>query len=249
MKALVRTITLILFLSIGAYSFAGKPPIKLGDVSKQDIEMTVYDADPNADAVILCDYGYLTFSYNIKEGQWENQLKRICRIKILNDDGYEWATEQISLYDDNNTEQSISGIKGFTYNIENGKVQKTKLSKDDIFKEKTSKNYNRVKFTMPNVKEGSVVEFSYTVFSNYITILDQWQFQRSIPVKWSEYKVCIPEYLTYLKNSQGYGSFYKYETTSKSQTLSWTSTERATVSLQGSTRPLRLKIAFAIVMM
>lgn len=215
MKNQLRLITLIVLLTIYFNSIAQKPPIKLGNVTKQEIEMTVYEPDPDADAVVLCDYGILSFKFNLGENQWENNLKRICRIKIFNDDGYKWATEQVYLYDDNRIEQSISQIKGYTYNIENGKVVKTKLSKDNIFSEKSSKFYKRAKFTLPNVKEGSVIEFSYSVNSNYLSVLDKWQFQKSIPVKWSEYLVNIPEYLTYLKNSQGFGSFHKYETNSR----------------------------------
>ena len=219
----------LLVLSVNAQ----KPPIKFGDVSKQEIEMQEYDLNPDADAVILCDYGYLEFNYNLQNG-WENRLKRICRIKIFNDDGYNWATEQISLYDDNNVEQSISQIKGCTYNIENGKIIKTKLGKDDIFSEKASKYYKREKFTLPNVKEGSVIEFSYTITSNYLTILDRWKFQRTIPVKWSEYRVNIPEYFTYLKNSQGFASFHKFETSSRARSINWTENHRGYTNLQSS---------------
>lgn len=230
---LTSRVSLLLFF-ICSFSFAQKPPIKLGDVSKSDIEMKIYEPDQSADAVVLCDYGYLSFKYNITEGQWENTLKRICRIKILNNDGYKWATERISLYDNNKIEQSISGIKGFSYNIENGKIQKTKLSKDNIFIEKSSTYYKRAKFTMPNVKEGSVIEFSYTILSNYLTTLDSWRFQKSIPVKWSEYIVNIPEYLTYLNNSQGFEPFHKFENSSKYRTINWTSTQRASNTLYSS---------------
>ncbi len=227
MKTIPKPLTLFILLLISSLSFAEKPPIKLGNVSKEEVEMTVYEANPDADAVVLCDYGVLSFTYNVNEGQWENNLKRICRIKIFNDDGYKWATEQVSLYDDNKIEQSISQIKGYTYTIENGKVVKTKLGKDGIFKEKTSKNYKRTKFTLPNVKEGSVIEFSYTINSNYLTILNSWYFQKSIPVKWSEYIVSIPEYLTYLKNSQGFESFHIFETNDVLKSISWSNTQRA----------------------
>ena len=232
----LRFIAFIAILLFSFNSFAAKPPIKFGEVPKQDVEMTSYENDPDADAVVLCDYGILSFDFNTNEGQWENRLKRICRIKIFNDDGYKWATEKISLYDNNKLEQSISQIKGITYNIENGKLQKSKLGKNNIFTEKTSKYYKRVKFTMPNVKEGSVIEFSYTIHSNYNTILDRWQFQKSIPVKWSEYIVSIPEYFTYLKNSQGFGSFHIYETDSRPKSISWTEITRATASLGSSTQ-------------
>jgi hypothetical protein len=223
---------ILLFLSFNV--LAQKPPIKLGDVSAEEVEMKVYEQDPDADAVVLCDYGYLSFSFDMNKGQWENQLQRICRIKIFNDDGYKWATQQVSLYDDNDTEQSIAQIKGYTYNMENGKVKETKLGKDNIFNEEATENYSKVKFTMPNVKEGSVIEFSYTVRSNYLTILDKWQFQKSIPVKHSEYIVCIPEYLTYIKNSQGFEPFYSYETDSRSRNISWTESTRADINVRAS---------------
>ncbi len=235
MKNYLKTAALIAFLTICIDSYADKPPIKLGNVSKQEIEMETYEADPDADAVVLCDYGYLTFSFNTTEGQWENHLKRICRIKIFNDNGYDWATESVLLYDDNNFEESVSQIKGFTYTLEDGKVVKSKLGKGDIFTEKTSKNYKRVKFTMPNAKEGSVIEFSYNVNSNYHTILDRWEFQKSIPVKWSEYIVSIPEYFTYLKNSTGFETYHTFETNSRPRNISWSQTTRANTSLHQST--------------
>lgn len=236
MKNYLKTTALIAILTICIDSYADKPPIKLGAVSKQEIEMKTYEADPDADAVVLCDYATLSFNFDTNERQWENSLKRICRIKIFNDDGYKWATESVLLYDDNNLEESISQIKGFTYTLENGKTIKTKLSKGDIFREKASKNYTRVKFTMPNVKEGSVIEFSYSVRSNYLTILKRWQFQKSIPVMWSEYIVSIPDYLTYLKNTTGFESFFIYETSSRSKSFTETQTTRAShSSLQGQT--------------
>ena len=225
--------SIILLIFISSQAFAQKAPIKFGDVSKEEIDMKSYEADPDADAVVLCDYGFLSFKYDMNKG-WKNELRRICRIKIFNDNGYKWATTQLSLYDDNNVEQSISQIKGYTYNIVKGKVEKTKLGKDNIFREKTSKNRYSVKFTLPNVKEGAIIEFSYSIHSNYITILDPWKFQWSIPVKWSEYLVQIPEYLTYIQNSQGYGRFYKYEADTRSNALIWTESTHSNINFNSS---------------
>lgn len=236
MKPLLNSIFFTLLFIVCTSVLAQKPPIKLGEVPKEDIEMTEYVLDPDAEAVILCDYGYLSFKFNSTEWQWERQLKRVCRIKILNDDGYKWAEESIGLYDNNNIEENISNIKGYTYNLENGKVQKQKLDKKNIFKEKTSKNYKKVKFTMPNVKEGSVVEFSYTISSNRLTILEPWYFQRSIPVKWSEYIISIPEFLTYIKNATGFEKFHKYTNTSRPKSINITTMHRAqTQGLSSST--------------
>ena len=237
MKALLNSILFTLLFIVYTSALAQKPPISLGDVPKEDVEMTEYALDPDAEAVILCDYGYLSFRFNSTDWAWQRELKRVCRIKILNDDGYKWAEESISLYDNNSIEENISSIKGYTYNLENGKVQKQKLDKKNIFKEKTSKNYKKVKFTMPNVKEGSVVEFSYTISSNYLSILEPWYFQRSIPVKWSEYIVNTPEFFTYLKNATGFEEFHEYTNTSRPKSINITTMERAQAQGFNSTAP------------
>jgi len=214
---------------------AEKPPIKLGDVSNEELKMEQYDLDPEAEAVILCDYGYRTWTFNTGEGEWKHELNRICRIKIFNDDGYDWATESVALYDNGDIKEDLFKLKGYTYNLENGKVVKTKLDKDNIFEEKTSDSYKRVKFTMPNVKEGSVIEFQYSISSNYHIILDSWYFQYPIPVKHSEYILSIPEYFRYVQNSTGFEKFALYETNTTPGRISWMTTTRPDVSLRGTT--------------
>lgn len=57
---------------------------------------------------------------------------------------------------------------------------------------------------MPNVKEGSVIEFEYIIKSPMIGSLRDWDFQTSIPVNYSEYKTFIPEYFIYKSNQKGF---------------------------------------------
>ena len=77
-------------------------------------------------------------------------------------------------------------VKGYTYNVVNGKVEKTKLGKDQIFKEDITDFSKRMKVTMPNVKAGSVIEISYTIISKLWAYLRDWNFQKDIPVLQSE---------------------------------------------------------------
>ena len=215
-------------------TYAQKMPIKFGEVDMEDLQMSKYDADPDAEAVVLCDFGTLNFRFDINEGQWLQEMKRTCRIKILTKDGYDFATVSKSLYNKgNNLKEELTQLKGFTYNMENGKLIKSKLEKENIFEEKTSEYYTSTKFTLPNVKEGSVIEFTYMISSNLITILDSWYFQRSIPIRWSEYYVTIPDYFTYMKNSAGFGSFFKYETSSKAGSITWTEIRRGDMGGRG----------------
>ena|GEM_PF-12433 len=92
--------------------------------------------------------------------------------------------------------------------MENGKIVKARLEKDAIFEEKVNENLNRKTFTMPALKEGSVIEYIYTVKSEFYYILPEWEFQRDIPVVWSEYRATVPEFFIFKQDSQGYESYH-----------------------------------------
>ena len=53
-------------------------------------------------------------------------------------------------------------------------------------------------------REGAVVEYAYTVTSDFFFNLQDWTFQREIPVRWSEFRASIPEYFDYKMLMQGY---------------------------------------------
>ncbi|GCC51159.1 DUF3857 domain-containing protein [Chryseotalea sanaruensis] len=186
-----------------AATFAQKPPIKFGDVPIEEIQMKVYEKDSSAAAVVLTDFGESTIAYSQSEG-FQLIFQRIKRVKILTKDGLDQGDFSIQLYHDGDSDEKLINLKGITYNLENGKVVESKLKNDAQFKEKYSSNLNLVKFTMPNVKEGSVIEISYRVVSDFIFNFQDWEFQSTIPVVWSEYRANVPEYYNYEKYMQGY---------------------------------------------
>ena len=61
-----------------------------------------------------------------------------------------------------------------------------------------------MKFTLPNARQGSIVEVSYRVVSDFLFNFQDWEFQHSIPTRWSEYRAVIPEYFYYERYTQGY---------------------------------------------
>lgn len=65
----------------------------------------------------------------------------------------------------------------------------------------TSRHRKKV-ITFLDVKPGSFIEYSYTIYSVDIVKLHNWYFQSTIPVAWSEYRVNIPERLNYLVTFQ-----------------------------------------------
>jgi len=184
-----------------------KSNTKFGKVSPEDFAPKSYAIDSNANAVVIADIGSSRIVGNTK-GWFSIEFKRYCRAHILNKNGFDIATEEINLYSDGNLEEKLSDLKAVTYNLENGKVIETKLDKDNIFKNKLSKNLVEKKFTFPNIKEGSIIEFEYTITSDFLRYLRSWTFQGDYPTLWSEYNLRLPAFFSYLFLGQGYQKFF-----------------------------------------
>ncbi|MDB5203713.1 MAG: hypothetical protein JWQ27_3122 [Ferruginibacter sp.] len=184
-----------------------KAKIKFGKVSPEDFKQTVYSIDSNANAVIIGDIGATEIVGNNK-GWFSLEYKRYKRVHILNKNGYDAADVQIGLYTSGSAEEELTSLKAVTYNLENGKVVETRLEKENIFKDKISKRWLVKKFTFPNIKAGSIIEFEYKVHSDFIFNLQPWEFQGNYPHLWSEYNVSIPQFYYYMTMAQGYHPFY-----------------------------------------
>lgn len=90
-----------------------------------------------------------------------------------------------------------------TYNLEGGKIVKTKLNSEGTFKDKINKFWNQATITLPNVKVGSVIEFKYVLISENLVRLPDFDFQYDIPVNFFEYKSEIPEFFIYSSLQKG----------------------------------------------
>jgi hypothetical protein len=177
---------------------------KFGDVPVEQLEMTVYEKDSTAAALVL--YEDRDVYYDFKVNGFEIITNYMVRIKILTQEGIEYADGSIPFYTEKTRDlsETISNLTGFTYNLENGKVVKEKLSKNYIFTEEVSDNLKRMKFAMPAVKVGSVIEYKYKLASPYYSSPEDVQFQRSIPVQYSRFQIRIPEYFIFNREMKGY---------------------------------------------
>lgn len=187
-----------------------KVNVKFGNVSPKDFDTKVYSIDSNAHAVIIADVGTSYIEGNNKN--WFSLVYKFYRrVHILNKSAYDLADVSIRLYAQGDREEELERVKAVTYNLENGKVVESKLdTKQNIFKEKQSKNWTNHKFTLPNVKEGSIIEVEYTIQSDFLFNLQPWAFQGEYPRLWSEYNLSIPEFLGYVFLTQGYKKYDIY---------------------------------------
>ncbi|MEO6135853.1 MAG: DUF3857 domain-containing protein, partial [Ginsengibacter sp.] len=185
-----------------------------------ELKTKVYSIDSSANAVILCDFGSTELEGNSK-GWFSFSSVRHTIIHILNKNGYDEANIEIPYYENGNSKEAVTNLKAVTYNLENGKVVETKLEKSAQFKENVDKNRRLLKFTMPQVKEGSIIEFQYEVKSDFIQVLDPWYFQSlSAPTLWSEFNFSVPEFFNYNFLSRGYLGFTYSENTNFNSSFS-----------------------------
>jgi hypothetical protein len=183
MGRLTGIFSFFFMIVLGVYG--QKQPIKFGQVSMEELQMTAYPGDTSASAVILCDYGHFrstTF-----------QFTRILRIKILNKDGYIWANNVFPT-----SEKAM--IKGITFNIENGNIVQSKLKNESIFTERVTEQSYRTRVAMPDVREGSVIDIMFT----FPGIPFIWKFQERIPEKYNELIIEPSPNIRFSKNFYGF---------------------------------------------
>lgn len=226
MKNIKHVLALALLL-IANISISQELDIKFGKVDKSDLEMTIYDADSSASAVVLYDYGHSYFNFDKQDYNLQLTFETHVRIKILKKDGLSKGTFVINLYENGKNEEKITRAKGYTFNLEKGKIAKSKLKNSNRFVEEIDSRNQKVTYTFPDVKVGSVIDFTYTKTSDFDYNLESWFFQSDIPVVWSEYIVEIPEYYNYNKNTKGYIPSFIYDVSSNNKTHNISSKNRS----------------------
>lgn len=201
--------TVLLLISLS--SFAQKQECKLEKVTIDEINNMEFPADEEAEAYVMFDKGLSEFVN--KDGTLQIKFIRSKKIKVLSNDGVKYAEISIPLYLNNNRDREIvKNIVAYSYNIENGEIQKTKLDKKDIFEEKINDHWVRKKFVIPNVKPGSVIEYRYILESPFKFRLPDWEFQNRIPTKHSEYTIKLVPFFEYQYILQGASKFDYFNT-------------------------------------
>ncbi len=178
---------------------------EFGKVEEEEFELKKYPSDKDAEAVVLFDIGKSYFVES--ENSFDIIFERLTRIKIISEAGIKWAEVKIPFYREGNIYEKIYEIEAYSYNYENGHIRKTPLSVTNTYDEKTNNYWSIKKFAIPNVKEGTIIEYKYKVNSQYKFNLRDWEFQWRIPVVYSEYEVKLIPFYEYSWLLQGAGKF------------------------------------------
>lgn len=179
---------------------------KFGNISAADFTLPK-GVDTSTGAVYISDVGVAEFQDG-KEETLTIGYTYYLRIKILNQKGFDAATHYIRLEKYHDREEKVTKLQAATYNIENGKLIATPLEESSVFTNKLSENVTEKKFTLPAVKEGSLIEIAYNVHSDFFEYIRGWTFQGRHPVLWSDYKVSVPDFFNYTIITKGFQPFH-----------------------------------------
>jgi hypothetical protein len=195
----------LLILPLSSFS----QEFEFGKPTESDFNFDKTKIDSNANAVYLNEFGTTRFTFDSETGQMMLLHKYHARIKIYKKEGFGVANVIVPLYKNgsgNERAEYISEIRAVTFNLENGRMAESEMTEKAIFKEEKSKYLTLTKFTLPNLKEGSIIEYEYTIESPYLFNFKTWNFQTDFPKLNSTYVAYIPANYRYNVSLRG---FYK----------------------------------------
>ncbi len=194
----MKTKLFIALLLAICFSKANAQKVELGKVSVAGLEEKKHPVDTTAVAAILFNKARTFFTYDAKNG-FSINTENTFRIKIYKKEGLKWANYKVPYYVgyEHYNDDLVEFRDCATYNLENGKIVKTKLSGEGNFKTSINKYWKEAAITMPNVKIGSIVEFKYVLKSENIVEFPSFNFQQDIFVNYSEYTTQIPGFFVY----------------------------------------------------
>jgi hypothetical protein len=150
---------------------------------------TKYPQDTSASIVIIQEFGRaeidnendhnLLFTYHVK-------------LKVLKKEGLDEANIEIELRKNRSATEVLKNVRASSFNIENNSIQETKVLTRNVFTT-THEDYDLKKFTIPNVRVGTVIEYEYQLESPFFVLnFRPWSFQGEFPKLSSEYWATIP---------------------------------------------------------
>ncbi len=188
---------LILLLSNNIFS-QEKEIYTFGKITNKEHNLRAYEKDTTANAVFLFENGKTVF----KDSPHDILIntKYYAKVKIFNKEGFDNATIEIPIHNTKDRKEKVIAIRAVTHNS----YETTSLKKENIFTEKVSDYLSIVKFTMPNIKEQSIIEYEYTLVSPFKFNFTGWEFQSEIPKLYSRFYALIPANYVYNTRLVGY---------------------------------------------
>ena len=197
-------------LIILVFNFSNAQKLELGNVTLEELNQKRHKTDTSAVASVIFNKGISFLEYSQNYG-FQVITEVETKIKIYKQEGLEFGNFGVYYYKNGSDEQSVNFSKAISYNLENGKIVKSKLKSENEFKVNITDEELIKKIAMPNVKIGSIIEYKYILKSPFFGSFPEWNFQKSIPVDYSEFITRIPQYFSYNQYMKGFLNIQKVE--------------------------------------
>ncbi|SRX54791.1 hypothetical protein AEQU1_01808 [Aequorivita sp. CIP111184] len=167
---------------------------EFGKPSKQEMELKYYEAEPEAAGVILYESGNYYAVSIVKKTAFRLVMEVHRKIKVLDITRFGNSTIEIPYYVGNGFyEEEILNYKAITHN---GILQDA-VKDDSFYVIEKSGGRKALKFTFPNVQNGSILEYKYTLVTPYFFNMDGWEFQHDYPTIYSFFQTVLPVNIKY----------------------------------------------------
>ncbi|PIF45104.1 transglutaminase superfamily protein [Chryseobacterium sp. 52] len=177
-------------LSFAQHKFLVQPAFDEADLRKENSLI-----EKSAPAEIL----YRTVKFNVLR-DYSIEKEYYSKIKIFNKEkAEEWLNIEIPLQ----TGEFLDNYNVKVYNISNGKVEKISIDKKDQLKENFVKGLKFYKLAIPNILDGSIIEYSYKITTKNVFSLTHY-LEQTIPVVYQEYNLEYPDSLAYFFDNTGH---------------------------------------------
>jgi transglutaminase-like putative cysteine protease len=192
---------LFLMLIVAACPLAAQDNgFAFGQVKLSELDMTSYPKDTSAAAVVLQEFGEAYLNQDNMRLEYVYHVK----LKILRQPGLKYGNVEVYLHRQSSNEEAITTFKASSFNYENNRIVETKMEGGSRFRQELGEYTVVQNYAIPNVKVGSVIEYTYTKVSPWLQNFHPWEFQDDIPKVLSEYWALIPAYYQYSITLIGY---------------------------------------------
>lgn len=191
-------ITLILVICAADSQAQQFQDAQFGNIPDSLFSMQPPAHSPNAPYVITNKE--LDVSFRELEESIVAILEHHVRLKVFDETAREASIIAIPYYFENNMER-ISSIEGYTYLPSGSRIP---VLEKDIRTININSRYNVKEFTMPEVANGSILEYSYIIERRYIEELPDFFLSDKVPIEAAKLTITYPKYLRYQSLIENY---------------------------------------------
>ncbi|HEV2480555.1 MAG TPA: DUF3857 domain-containing protein, partial [Puia sp.] len=159
--------------------------------------------DSNADVVVISDVGHAELLDSPRVDFGRIRYTRYLKMLIRNQKGVDAAKIKIGFDPDINGSGKLSSLRANTYNLRDGGVVKTPVDTADMYLNTEDNGDVTESFSFPQAGAGSIIEYTYTIWSGSIWRFHSWNFQSGYPQLKSEFTATIPTLFNYAVSRQG----------------------------------------------